>query len=94
MKLTTLCLAAVATLLFSCGDEVSQTSTEQIRYQKPTRTLNVQVPGSNGSTGNTQSTPTVQQVPFDFGISAVLVAGAAAAVRTARKRRKEESSNA
>jgi hypothetical protein len=31
-----------------------------------------------------------QQVPFDFGISAVLGAGALAAVRTARKRRKEQ----
>jgi hypothetical protein len=91
MKLSTLCLAAVATLLFSCGDEVSQTPSEQIRYQKPSRSLNVQVPGNNGSTGNTQSTPTVQQVPFDFGISAVLVAGAVAAVRTARKRQKDEA---
>lgn len=88
MKLSTLCLLAAATLLFSCGDEVSQNNPEQIRYQKPARNLNVQVPGS---TGNTQSTPTVQQVPFDFGISAVLVAGAVAAVRTARKRRKEEA---
>jgi|GEM_PF-2174827 len=94
MKLTTLCLAAVAMLLISCGDEVSQNPTEQVSYKKPTRTLNVQIPGNNGSTGNTQSTPTVQQVPFDFGVSAVLVAGAVAAVRTARKRRKEESANA
>jgi len=88
MKLFTLCLLASATLLFSCGDEDSQNSPEQIRYQKPTRAANVQVPGS---TGNTQSTPTVQQAPFDFGVSAVLVAGAMAAVRTARKRRKEET---
>jgi hypothetical protein len=34
---------------------------------------------------------TLQVVPFDFGISAVLGAGALAAVRTARKRRKEEA---
>lgn len=90
MKLFTLCLVA-ATLLVSCGDEVTENSAEQIRYQKPTRNVQVQVPGNNGSGSNTQSTPNVQQVPFDFGVSAVLVAGAVAAVRTARKRRKEES---
>lgn len=33
---------------------------------------------------------TVVPVPFDFGISAVLGAGAIAAVKTARKRRKEQ----
>jgi|GEM_PF-5704595 len=33
---------------------------------------------------------TVVPVPFDFGISAVLGAGAIAAVKTARKRRKQE----
>ena len=94
MKFSTICLAAIATLLISCGDEVSQNPAEQVSYKKPTRTMNVQIPGNNGSTGNTQSTPTVQHAPFDLGISAVLVAGAAAAVRTARKRRKEEGSNA
>lgn len=90
MKLFTLCLLA-ATILVSCGDEASQNSSEEISYRRPSRNLQVQVPGENGSGNNTQSTPTVQQVPFDFGVSAVLVAGAAAAVRTARKRRKEES---
>ena len=33
----------------------------------------------------------VQQVPFDLGLSAVLGAGAIAAVKTARKRRKEQT---
>jgi hypothetical protein len=32
-----------------------------------------------------------QQVPFDFGISAVLGAGAIAAVKTARRRKKEQA---
>ncbi len=90
MKHFTLCLLAAA-VLTSCGDEASQNSSEEIAYRRPNRNLHVQVPGENGSGNNTQSTPTVQQVPFDFGVSAVLVAGAAAAVRTARKRRKEES---
>jgi hypothetical protein len=34
---------------------------------------------------------TTQAVPFDFGISAVLGAGAIAAAKTARKRRKEQA---
>ena len=34
------------------------------------------------------------QVPFDFGISAVLGAGAIAAVKTARRRRKEQEAQA
>lgn len=32
-----------------------------------------------------------QQIPFDFGISAVLGAGAIAAVKTARRRKKEQA---
>ena len=88
MKLFTLSLLA-AILFASCGDEASQNSSEQIPFQKPNRNLHVQVPGENGSSNNTQSTPTVQQVPFDFGISAVLATGALAAIRTARKRREE-----
>lgn len=41
--------------------------------------------------GNQTGNFTVVPVPFDFGISAVLGAGAFAAVRTARKRRKEQA---
>ncbi len=51
------------------------------------------LPASFGSNAGEYSLNFIRQenVPFDFGISAVLGAGAIAAVKTARKRKKEEA---
>ncbi|RYG00658.1 MAG: hypothetical protein EOO07_35170 [Chitinophagaceae bacterium] len=47
-------------------------------------------PNGNAYFGFNTGNVTLQVVPFDFGISAVLGAGAIAAVKTARRRRKEQ----
>lgn len=87
MKIFTLGLLAT-TLLISCGDEVSQNNTNEDIYRKrQDRKLNLETPISNGENANQVVT---QQVPFDLGLSAVLGAGALAAIRTARKRRLAE----
>lgn len=86
MKIFTLSLLAT-TLLISCGDEVSNNTNEDIYRKRQDRRINVETPISNGENANQVVT---QQVPFDLGLSAVLGAGALAAIRTARKRRLAE----
>ena len=88
MKIFTLCLLA-STLLFSCQDEASVNSANEDIYKKRTeRKININENFANN--GENQNQVTTQQVPFDLGISAVLGAGALAAIRTARKRRLAE----
>ncbi len=47
--------------------------------------------GPTGSFGNEDGQFALQAVPFDFGISAVLGAGAIAAVKVGRRRKKQEA---
>lgn len=88
--MTALCVL-LATLLVSCQDESSfESSKEDIWKKRNQKQLNVLIPnGGNGGGGNGNNTAVTQQVPFDFGLSAVLGVGALAAVRSARKRSKK-----
>jgi hypothetical protein len=89
MKIFTLSLLAT-TLLFSCQEEASLNSANEDIYKKRMeRKINLENPPALGN-GEVNNQVTTQQVPFDFGLSAVLGAGALAAFRTARKRRLAE----
>lgn len=88
MKIFTLSLLA-ATLLFSCQEEASvNNANEDIYKKRQERRININENFANN--GENQNQVTTQQVPFDLGISAVLWAGALAAIRTDRKRRLAE----
>jgi hypothetical protein len=79
----------ISTLFVSCQEELNNDFANENIFKKHTgQKLNFE---NNGGGENTQTREsTTQQVPFDFGISAVLGAGALAAIKMARKRRKEE----
>ena len=85
MKRSILSLLVIASLV-SCQQEYSQEgANEDIFKKRNERKLNFD--GLNGGESEGARDVTVQSAPFDFGISAVLGAGALLAVRNARKRR-------
>jgi len=91
MKKIILSLVVVCSLV-SCQDEYSfEGGNEDIYKKRPASKLNfVSNGGGEGTSSGESREVTTQTAPFDFGISAVLGVGALAAIRTARKRRKEE----
>ena len=87
MKRSILCLLVIGSLM-SCQGEYSQEgNNEDIFKKRPERKLKLDGLEGGGESQGTKEVQ-VQETPFDFGISAVLGAGALAAIRTARKRRK------
>ena len=84
MKKTILCLLVSASFI-SCQQEYSQEgNNEDIFKQRPERKLKFD--GSGDGQSETSRDATVQSAPLDFGIAAVVGAGALLAIRTARKR--------
>ena len=88
MKKIFLCLL-VAGSLISCQDEYSYEGSKDDIYKKtPNPKLNLSELKDNNSEENKEVN--TQQAPFDLGIATVLGAGALAAVRMARKHKKEQ----
>ena len=88
MKKIILCLLVAGSLL-SCQEEYSfEGANEDIYKKRPNPKLNLSDIKDNNTGENREVT--TQHAPFDFGIATVLGAGAIAAVRMARKRKKEE----
>ncbi|RYY69414.1 MAG: hypothetical protein EOO13_09590 [Chitinophagaceae bacterium] len=72
--------------------DLNGSTTNNVNYAS-TFTQNPQY-GGDQIFGTQNGNFTVVPIPFDFGISAVLGAGAIAAVKTARRRRKEQQATA
>ncbi|RYY68412.1 MAG: hypothetical protein EOO13_12375 [Chitinophagaceae bacterium] len=90
MKCSTICLSALTCLLFaSCGDDDSTPASQENWYKaRPPQKINIQ---NSGGAGSADKSPQVQAVPFDFGLSAALGAGALAAVKLARRKKERKT---